>query len=228
LIAFDVSADVEAPKSGDRPIVMRSLDEDEARALVTAAKLDESLGALWLLGLTTGARRGEMLALTWSAIDLTAGTVKIERGVQRTTARGGWRIGPLKTAASRRELSLTPEVVEALRAHQRRQKAFGLKVGLRWNPSAFVFQCPDGAFLTPDRAACAHRAFIAAHNLPVHRFHDLRHTCATLLLKHGEAVHVVARQLGHASPSMTLNRYSHALPDQRKGVASRMSALLAG
>ncbi len=61
-----------------------------------------------------------------------------------------------------------------------------------------------------------HRTLIAEHGLPKHRFHDLRHTCAMLLLKHGEAVHVVARQLGHAFASMTLNRYSDALPDQRK------------
>lgn len=67
-----------------------------------------------------------------------------------------------------------------------------------------------------------------AHNLPRHRFHDLRHTAATLLLKHGESVAVVSQLLGHATVTMTLSRYAHVLPDQRKAVAARMSKLLAG
>jgi integrase len=169
-----------------------------------------------------------MLALTWTAVDLAAATINVAQGIQRATARKGWRVGALKTSSSRREVAVTPEVVDALPAHQRRQKEFSLKIGRPWDPAGFVFQSKDASSLTPDTAAYAHRRLIAENHLPVHRIHDLRHTCATLLLKHGESVHVVARLLGHASPSMTLNRYGHALPDQRRGVAARMSKLLAG
>ena len=145
--------------------------------------------------------------------------VTVEAGVvwtRRENGRLGWRIGPLKTLSSRRQVALTAEVIDALRAHQRRQKALYLRTGQSWKPTAFVFQGPDGEFLTPQLVQYHYRRFVQVHTLPRHRFHDLRHTAATLLLKHGESVHVVSQLLGHANPAMTLKRYAHVLPDQQK------------
>jgi integrase len=231
LISAAVMEDVEPPKPIDNSGVMRSLTDEEARAFMAAADQDEELGAFYKLALTTGLRRGEMLALQWTAVDLQGGTMAIDAGVVMTRGekrRLGWRVGPLKTASSRRQVALTPEVIDALRAHQRRQKELYLRTGRPWNASTFIFQSSDGGFLTPPALQYRHRLFIKKHKLAPHRFHDLRHSTATLLLKHGESIAVVSQLLGHSNPTMTLKRYAHVLPDQRKAVAARMSKLLAG
>ena len=194
LVTANITDDVEAPRAIDHSGVMRSLTDDEARALMAAAA-DDELGSLYMLALTTGLRRGEMLALQWSAINLPSGMVRIATGIVTTRAasgRLGWRVGPLKTLSSRREVALTPQVIDALRSHQRRQKALCLRLGRPWQPSAFVFQGPDGDFLTPHTLQYRYQCFVRQHDLPPHRFQDLRHTAATLLLKHGESVAVVS------------------------------------
>jgi integrase len=195
---------------------------------MTAAEKDEEYGPLWMLALSSGLRRGELLGLRWSAVDLTTTIARIEIGVQRAPATKRWHIGPLKTAGSRREIALIPQVIDALRAHQRRQKEARLKAGRPWNANGFGFQGEDGEFLSPETLAYRHSKLIKTHKLAPHRFHDLRHTCATLLIKHGESIPAVSRQLGHGSARMTLERYAHVLPDQRHSVASRMGKLLAG
>ena len=218
IVAANITDDVEAPKPLDHSGVMRSLTDDEARTLVAAAK-DDELGALYTLALTTGLRRGEMLALRWSAIDFAGAMATVAAGIVTTrddAGRLGWSVGALKTLSSRRQVALTPELVESLRSHQRRQKALYLRTGRPWQPGGFVFQGPDGEFLTPPTVQYRHRRFVTSHKLAPHRFHDLRHTAATLLLKHGESVAVVSQLLGHANASMTLNRYAHVLPDQRR------------
>ena len=92
-----------------------------------------------------------------------------------------------------------------------------------------MFQRDDSTdFVTPNQAASAHRRFIAKYQLAQHRFHDLRHTCATLLLKHGENVHVVAKQLGHASPTITLTTYAHLMPADEDVARAVLDAALEG
>jgi integrase len=145
----------------------------------------ERYEAAYLLALLRGLRQGKALGLTWDAVDLGAGRLPIQhtRGRVRWT---GLAEGEPKSARGRRSLVLLQPVVEALRRLRARQ--------------------------APERLREAFHAAVARLGLPRLRFHDLRHTCATLLLTQGVHPKVVQELLGHSTIAMTLDTYSHVLP----------------
>ena len=180
-----------------------------------------------MVALTTGMRQGELLGLRWSDIDLEGRTIHIRGSMQAT--RSGLRIAEPKTASSRRQVMLSSQPVEALRRHRKAQAAERLRLGAGWEDNDLVFANEVGR---PIAAGNLFRGsfepLLKRAGLPRMRFHDLRHSAATLLL--GEGVHpkIVAEMLGHTRISTTLDLYSHVTPTMQRQAADAFDELLIG
>jgi integrase len=181
---------------------------------------------LYVLALTTGMRQGELLALRWADVDLAAGRLAV-RGTLHRGAGGGWTIQEPKTARSRRPVVLARVAVRALTAHRRRQDAEQRAAGPRWAEHGFVFTNRVGRPLSSQNLV--QRDFhplLRRLGLPQVRFHDLRHTAATLLLQQGVHPKVVSELLGHTDVGITLDLYSHVSPAMHAAAARALGDLL--
>ena len=193
------------PRTSDQP--PRALSDDERARLLAAAETDPD-GALVTLGLATGLRRGEMLALRWE--DVEADRLRVRASMARS-AKGGYERAEPKTSRSRRSVGLPKMAREAL-ARQRERTDGPLVFG----------------GMHPNVASRNFRRIADAAGLPDVRLHDLRHTAATLALAAGVPVRDVADSLGHSSPSVTLNVYGHAIPEGPSRVADALDKALGG
>jgi integrase len=185
---------------------MATWSASELRAFLEAMAGDR-LYSLWLLASSTGMRRGELLALRWSAVDLATGRVQVVES---------------KTAAGRRSIALDPGTVAALKAWKRQQTVVQL------GGAGLVFTREDGE---PLRASWVDHAFqrtIRRLGLPVIRFHDLRHTHATIALQAGVPAKVVSERLGHSSIAITMDTYSHVIPAMQEDAAAKVADLVMG
>lgn len=223
IVARNVASLVKAPPI-DTP-EMQVLSKEQVDQLLETARGDR-LEALYLLAVRTGMRQGELLALRWQDIDLEHGRFLQVRHTLSHPHGAPWILGDPKTKKSRRRIDLAPTVVDALKAHRARQKVERLAGGPGWNAENFVFTRPDGE---PLRATNMYtrqfKPLLQRAGLPDIRFHDLRHTCATLLLITGVNVKVVSELLGHSSVSITWDRYSHVSPGQQKDAAAALETL---
>jgi len=202
------AADVKAPRPA--PEEMRPLSEDEARRFLDAAEGDP-FEALYVLAVTTGLRRGELLALRWDDLDLERSTLRVARSLTRE--KGRYLMGDTKTKKGRRRVNLTPRTVAALKAHRKRQLEERVRLAGLYEDRGLVFSTGTGAVVSPENLVKrSFKPLLKRASLPEIRFHDLRHTCATILL--GRSVHpkLVQELLGHATVAMTLDTYSHYLP----------------
>jgi integrase len=201
-----------------------ALTVEQARALLAAAA-GNSLEALFVLAVKTGMRRGELLALRWEDVDLDKGMIQVLGTLRRT--REGLTFGVPKTAASRRQVVLSPSMVAALRRHRARQEEERQGIGDLWLNLGLVFPNRLGRPMEPrDLLANVYRPLLDRAGLPPVTFHALRHSAATLLLSEGEHPKVVRELLGHAQVSITLDRYSHMTPRLMSNAAVVMDRLL--
>lgn len=210
----------DAPKM--TKVEVEPMTVEAARAFLEAARA-EPLYALYVMALYTGMRQGELLGLRWSDIDLEEGTVAVRRGIRRV--RGTIQDIPTKTAQSRRVIPLLPVVVEALRAHQVRQRDEDSKLaGARWNHRGHVFTTTLGTPMDSSLFNMRHYWPLRARvGLPsTVRFHHLRHTTASLLLDAGVPMQIVSTILGHASITMTVNTYGHTSLDALRAGLERL------
>jgi integrase len=171
-------------------------------------------------------RQGELLGLKWEDVDLNAGTVQVRRTL--TLAKGGPRLTEPKTKSSRRPIRLTSGALEALERHRERQEAEHAAAGVKWKDSwGLVFRTRRG---TPIRRDNLHdkywKPLLRRAGLPDTRFHDLRRTCATLLLTKGVHPKIVSEMLGHSSIAITLDTYSHVMPGLGNVAAEAMEDYL--
>ncbi len=177
------------------------------------------------MALTTGLRRGELLGLRWDDIDLERGTLRVGRALVRKGGRHA--VGETKTRRGRRQVNLTPRTVKALRTHRKRQLEEKMRLVGLYEDSGLIFTTQPGTPVNPDNLV--KRSFtplLREANLPDIRFHDLRHTCATLLLDRGVHPKLVQELLRHATIVMTLDTYSHYLPYMGDQAASAMGEAL--
>jgi integrase len=194
----------------------------------------DPLHAPILLAATTGMRRGEVLGLRWRDTDLDAGRVAVRqtlaavRDVDGQVGRHLLVFGEPKTAKGRRTVPLPPQTVATLREHRRRQLAERLAVGPDYSDQDLVFAEPDGTPIHPDKFRKRFEVRIGRSGLTPIRFHDLRHTYATLALRAGVHPKVVAEFLGHANISITLDTYSHAIPAMQESAAATVARLVFG
>ena len=204
---------------GESP--MRALSNEEASRLILAAEgtRDE---ALITLALRTGMRQGEFAALRWEDLDLSErGSVTVRRSADTRTRT---RVSTTKTGEDRR-IGIGARTVAVLKAHKKRQLEERM-VAPSWADPGLVFPNTKGKIRRRDSVMRSLRRFLVEAGLPAEvRFHDLRHTAATLAIKQGIPIPTVSKMLGHSDPAMTLRRYAHVLEDMRQEAARAMDDL---
>jgi integrase len=221
LVARNVCDAVSPPRVARQE--MRVLDPEQARGLLSAAAGDP-LEALYVLAVTAGLRSGELLALRWSDFDLDAGRLRVCRSVRWVTGQGSLE-GEPKTKNGRRNVQLTPLAVAALRRHRTRQTEQRLRA-VFWDDLDLVFANELGRHIGATNLRLrSFKGLLQRAGLPEIRFHDLRHTAATLLLGQNVNVKVVSEMLGHSNIAITLDTYSHVLPTMQADAAAKMEAL---
>jgi integrase len=243
LIPFNPVAAIKKPRPARNSMLF--LTPEQVKLLLDAAKGQPSY-PLIVTALATGCRQGELLALTWDDLDLTKGMLTVRRSLAQTDA--GFQVKDPKTAGSRRVIALPDLAVSVLTAH----KAEALKAGLLDAP---VFCTRTGNFLLKRNVLRALRAVIRRTNTPEGkinrggrpkkgqekpkevvellklipaklRFHDLRHTVASILLSQGQSVRAVSQRLGHSNPALTLRVYAHCMPSDDPQLAAALNKML--
>ncbi|MCC9311877.1 site-specific integrase [Kitasatospora sp. RB6PN24] len=190
-----------------RPRRFEPLTTEEARAFL-AATHGHRLHALFELALHTGLRKGELLGLRWEDLDLAGGTASIRRTLQRTNTAGLTAL-PTKTQSSERRIALPTPCLRSLEQHRDRQHQEREVAGEGWKHSGYVFTRPNGSPIEGATLTRHFNALLRRARLRHIRFHDLRHSAATLLLEQGVELVVIKELLGHAHIGVTATVYAH-------------------
>lgn len=202
---------------------MKTLTDNQVRTLLSIAEGDRFEVLFWL-AVTTGLRQGELLGLKWSDIDWVNRRIRIQRQLQRL--RNGLVFSEPKSAAGRRVIALGVTTVEKLRKHQNLQLGERQAASSFWKENDMIFPSTTGTPMDPSNLYHNFKRLLKEAELPDIRFHDLRHTAATLMLQQGTHPKVVQERLGHSDISMTLNTYSHVLPGMQDEAAGKLDELL--
>ncbi|MEW1640155.1 tyrosine-type recombinase/integrase [Streptomyces sp. NPDC093801] len=207
-----------------RPRRFEPLTAAEARQFLAATR-GHRLHALFELALHTGLRKGELLGLRWEDLDLASGTASIRRTLQRTNT-GGLTALPTKTHSSERRIALPTPCLRSLTLHRDKQRQEREAAGDAWQNSGYVFTRPDGAPIEGATLTRHFTALLRRAGLRRIRFHDLRHSAATLLLEQGVELVVIKELLGHAHIGVTATVYAHVrLRLQRQAIDTLSNAL---
>jgi integrase len=211
----------------DRPRVERKqinpLTPEEARNFLGAIR-GHRLEALFSVALALGLRQGEALGLRWEDVDFATRTMRVRNQLQRIG--GKLTLVPPKTDRGRRTLVMPEMIVERLREHEKHQVAEKLWAGSKWRESGLVFANRIGEPTQARRVIEQFHDALDQAGIRRVRFHDLRHSCATLLLVQGVSPRVVMEVLGHSEIALTMNAYSHVVPELQREAAARMQAIL--
>lgn len=225
-VSRNVARLIDAPKTS-RSDVIRALDADEARTLLQAAAGDR-LEPFLILALSTGMRLGELLGLTWRAVDLDRGTVSVLASLQPTAA--GLVLMPPKTTRSRRVIDVEPRVVAALRRRRAAQQMERRVAGNAWMGTQDLIFTTELGEPIDGRTLIRKwfRPLLKRAGLPAIRLHDLRHTYASIALANGTHPKVVQEALGHSTIAITMDLYSHVTTSLGREAARTMGAALFG
>ena len=215
---------VELPKKSKRKDEMNDLSKSQANKFLRTAK-DSKLYIAYLIELNTGLRRGELAALKWSDLDEINKSLKIERQLQRVTGQGV-KIKELKTESAYRTIPINDKLIKELMEHRKKQKEFKLLLGPDYNDKDMIISNYNGGFVNPDRIYREFKSILKSANLPIIRFHDLRHTFATLALEAGINMKVLQSILGHASIKTTLDTYAHVNQEMNNDAAEKISGII--
>ena len=179
---------------------------------------------MYVLALYLGLRRGELLGLRWEDLDLDGGVLEVRRSLQRV----GGRLQPVtpKTRTSRRTVPLVGICVDALRDHVKRQDRDRQLAGSAWVESGYVFTSSAGTPVEPDNLRRSWYPIREAAGLGPIRFHDLRHSCVTLLLELGTPPHIVRDIVGHSDIDVTMTIYAHASLEEKRAALRRLDERL--
>ena len=185
---------------------------DQAKQFLSSVRGDR-LEALYVLAIMTGMRQGELLGLHWHEVNLETETIHVRSQLKR-----GGVLGSPKTDSSRRQIDLPAIAIEALRRQRIRHLHERSEAGASWSESNLVFTNSVGNAINPSNLRSrSYVPLLKSTRLPVIRFHELRHSTATLLLSLGCNPKVVQELLGHSQIGVTMDVYSHALPDHAEG-----------
>lgn len=223
LLARSPAQHVEMPRVEQKE--MKTWSTSQARAFIGSIRGDR-LEALWILMLTSGMRRGEVIGLKWADVDLDAGRLAVRRARVAIGYQVVWSTP--KTAKSARVIALDAATCDVLRAHGSRQDDEKALVGDSYRDEDILFAKPDGSPLHPDYVSQRFGRIVKKAGLPMIRPHDTRHTAATLLLEAGISVKVVSERLGHSTTSITADLYQHVAPHMQEEAANKLGAMLLG
>jgi integrase len=209
-------ADVDPPRVERKQ--MQTFDTDQTIELIEEAR-GTALFIPVLLGALCGLRRGEIIALRWRAVDLAAGQLAVIASTEQT--KEGVREKETKSGKDR-TVALPSMVIDELRQHRLRQTEALLRIGVRVTDNHHVVAREDGEPLQPRSLTHAFIKFLRRRGLEHIRFHDLRHTHATHMLKAGIHPKIAQERLGHSSVSVTIDLYSHVLPGMQAEAVNRI------
>ncbi len=211
LIGYSPLQHVTPPRAPEREYVV--LDPYQAGVLMYAAR-NTPLECMIVLAVTVGLRRGELLALRWDDIDLDAKKLQVRHNAIYLTLDGESKFfeGPPKSSSGKRTLSLPDIAVDALKAQRTRQREARMKTSMQWQDRGLVFCTRTGNFINKSSFYRWFNDALRKALLKPMRFHELRHSAATILLSMGVPIKVVQEILGHANIQTTLNIYGHMLP----------------
>jgi integrase len=219
------AASVKAPRPGKPEI--KPLSPEQARKLIATAREDgDRFEALYVLALHCGLREGELLGLRWADVDLDgdAATLQVRRTLSET--RTGHKFEKPKNGKGR-SLRCSQKATEALRSHRARQNEERLRAGSLWQDNGLVFPTTTGTTMSGTNLLGRHfKPLLKRAELTAIRLHDLRHTCATILLMAGKHPKYVQELLGHASINITLDTYSHVIEGMDGGLGDAMDEAL--
>jgi integrase len=206
---------------------MNVWDEEQVRLFLAEAKRSSSYYALYLAAVLTGMRQGELLALRWKDVDFGRAVASIQQTFYRLDGKFVFR--EPKTNRARRTVALPPVLVEELLRHRAGQAGQRDLCGPEYNDHGLIFCQPNGRPLHAHNVVERDfKRLIRKTGLPPIRFHDLRHSHATHLLRAGVHPKVVQERLGHSTPAFTLAVYSHVLPGIQEKGARLVAARLLG
>ena len=219
MIPRNVCEAVEAPTPEKKE--MQALDEAQTVWLLEGTR-GTHFYAPCLFDTCTGVRRGELLALSWTDISFATKTATIRRSLEQT--KKGLRFKYPKNGKGR-PVDLPAILVDALREHKAEQDRIKVMMGPKYNEEDLVFCRPDGLIWKPDTFSSDFAKLARRLNVKV-RFHDLRHSHASQLLKQGAPIKVVSERLGHSTPTITMNIYAHVLPGMQEEATEKFDQSL--
>lgn len=221
MVSRNVCDAVDPPRKARNEMTV--LNEEQAKKLLDSLK--ETYAYIpTFIAITCGMRLGEILGLRWQDVDLKESTIKIQQTLEKVE-NGKPVFGNPKTAKSRRQIEVAPLVIAELKAHRKIQAEQRLKAGEVWQDWDLVCSLQDGRPMVLSTVS----GYVTrkAERLGITmRFHDLRHTAASFLLKAGVNPKVVAEILGHSTTVLTLDTYSHLLPGIQREATSKLTNLL--
>ena len=223
LISWNPTDAVDSPRPVKQEIDV--LTEEQTKTMLEVAHSSVAYVPV-LLAATTGMRRGEILGLKWADIDFKKKTLSVRRALEQT--KGNLRFKEPKTRSGRRTIALPHMTLEGLRGHKKEQATRRLQLGPVYKDEGLVCPSPTGGPWKPDSFSSTFRKLRERVPVPTIRFHDLRHSHASQLLKAGVHPKVVSERLGHSTISITLDLYSHVLPGLQEEAAERIDAALGG
>lgn len=221
LLAFNPALHVALPAEHRDPV---SVWTSEQVATFLEHTAGDRLYPLFLLVITTGMRRGELLALRWRDVDLQKEEVRISRTLSQIGRQ--LVVGPPKTKAGRRTVPIDALTAAVLHDHWLRQQRDREAWGVGWQDAGLVFAREDGSALRPETVSRRFRQLSVSAELPPIRFHDLRHTSASLALGAGVAMKVVSDRLGHSTLGITADLYTHVAPALARAAADAIAGSL--
>ncbi len=199
------------------------LTQEQARMMLDVAQ-GHTLEALLTMAVATGMRRGELLSLKWQDINVEERRLQIRRTMNRIAGRGIVESEP-KTEKSKRTIMLPQFVIDALMLHRKRQAEIRVKAGSAWQENDLVFPNTIGKFMATQDMLNRFKKLLKEAGLPNMRFHDLRHSAATIMLGMGVHPKLVQELLGHSNISITLDTYSHVLPSMQRDMMDGLDNL---
>jgi integrase len=221
VVARNVTKLVNVPRVAETEI--HPLTAEEARRLLHVTRGERS-SALYALALSSGMRVSELLGLQWSEVDFDNSLIRVRWQLRRDEGKWVWK--QPKTKRSRRQIALAGSTIEALRRHKETQDVERAELGAAWEDYELVFCTQRGRPLSARNLYRRFKQLLKYGSLPDIRIHDLRHTAATLLLAGKVNPKVVSEMLGHASVSITLDIYSHVIPDMQQDAAATLEHAL--
>ncbi len=207
MILTNPAKGVPLPKHKPREMIV--WDATQVSIFLVAAEKSRHC-ALYYLAVTTGMRQGELFGLQWADLHFSSGVIRVQRQVQSIPGQG-WHFSEPKTKAGRRTIKLGEGVLHALRKHKDSQSSEIALAGDTWKNHSLIFPNKVGNPLNPSNLRVDFNRVILEAGLPKIRFHDLRHTAASIMLNNGIAPIVVSNILGHSKPSVTMDIYGHLL-----------------
>lgn len=224
IVINPVSA-VESPSIEKKP--KKGFSEEETKILHEELKKRSTRDqVLVLMTLSTGARLGEILGLTWPNIDLKSGEISINKAYQYVPTLGTFEKPP-KNESSIRKVTVPKPVINLLKKWKKEQAADKLFLGDKWeDKDDALFTTYLGTRLKPDTVSTSFSKWVDKTGLPHVTFHGLRHTAASLLIQYGATAAEVAKLLGHSTVGTTMNIYVHSFDEASKNMATKMNSIL--